>query len=195
MKAATRRYAKYQNKWVRKQFFEERNPGFVPPVYSFDSSERSKYMQSVVEPCIELLGMLAFIHSKFYSRSEYLYMMLLSLELCMLQMILVSEWFHAGEIIRGDVPTQPKYRLETKPKADNRVVYKTCEACGVTCIRLCEWESHIKSRKHHKRLSSLRKSKLRLAKARSELLTTLTVHENSLKTSECEEVIGSEGHT
>ena len=56
MRTATRRYARYQNRWVRTQLFERRNPEFVPPVYSFDSTDKQRYKENVIEPASQLLG-------------------------------------------------------------------------------------------------------------------------------------------
>lgn len=56
MQTATRRYARYQNKWVKTQLFERRNPEYVPPVYSFDSSHKEMNAETVIEPATRLLG-------------------------------------------------------------------------------------------------------------------------------------------
>ena len=57
MKAATRRYARYQSKWLRKRLFEQRNPGVVPPVYLFDSSNAERFHAEVVCQAMSLMGM------------------------------------------------------------------------------------------------------------------------------------------
>ena len=56
MQFATKRYAKYQNRWVTKQLFERRNPEVIPPVYTFDSTNKDNYRMDVVTPAITLLG-------------------------------------------------------------------------------------------------------------------------------------------
>ena len=55
---ATRRYARYQNRWVRKQMFEERNRQVIPPVYSLDSTRKERFDEDVVQPALKLIGQL-----------------------------------------------------------------------------------------------------------------------------------------
>lgn len=88
--------------------------------------------------------------------------------------------FVVDDVLLGNVPTRNRYALETKTKQDNPVVYETCDACQVTCVRLCEWESHIHSKRHHKQLASIRKSKQRMERAYVNLSDTLTKYELGL---------------
>ncbi|XP_067943496.1 tRNA dimethylallyltransferase-like isoform X2 [Watersipora subatra] len=137
MQCATIRYAKYQNRWVRKQFFEERNSEVVPPVYVFDSTNVDMFATNVVSPAI-----------------------------CMLE-----------EILQDGVTSRQRHAMEVKDKKSNAVVYETCTACNVTCIRETEWRSHVNSRKHRKRLASLSKKKELVNKEYEKLSKSLTMHE------------------
>lgn len=56
MKIATRRYARYQTKWIRKRMFEQRNPELAPPVYSFDSTDASNFLENVIKPAVAVIG-------------------------------------------------------------------------------------------------------------------------------------------
>ena len=78
------------------------------------------------------------------------------------------------------MPSRPRHVMKTEAKDSNMVVHETCEVCGVLCVRKCEWETHLRSRKHHKRLASLKKSKLKMQASYTKLHETLTKYETSL---------------
>uniref|UniRef100_A0A3B4AZS7 tRNA dimethylallyltransferase n=1 Tax=Periophthalmus magnuspinnatus TaxID=409849 RepID=A0A3B4AZS7_9GOBI len=57
LKIATRRYARKQNKWVRNRFLKRPGDG-VPPVYSLDVSDASRWEESVLTPALQILASL-----------------------------------------------------------------------------------------------------------------------------------------
>ncbi|KAK2921300.1 tRNA dimethylallyltransferase isoform X2 [Channa argus] len=58
VKIATKRYARKQNKWVRNRFLKR--PGDnVPPVYSLDVTDVSKWEETVLNPALQILERLS----------------------------------------------------------------------------------------------------------------------------------------
>lgn len=87
-------------------------------------------------------------------------------------LVLLSE-----EVKQGKIPTKEPLVMQAKSKHSNPAVFRTCEACNVLCVYQIEWDAHCSSRKHHKRLASIKKQETRLANARLELSQTLTRYE------------------
>lgn len=80
--------------------------------------------------------------------------------------------------MRGETPSKPQHTMPIKPAIDNRVVHQTCDICMVTCVREVEWLSHIKSRRHQKRVASHKRNQTKTYK---ELSHTLLTHEHNLR--------------
>lgn len=79
--------------------------------------------------------------------------------------------------MRGETPTQTRHTIPGKPAVDNPIVHKTCATCNVTCVRQCEWDLHIKSKRHHKQVASLKRDTQRAYRM---LSRTLQTHEENL---------------
>ncbi|XP_078236249.1 tRNA dimethylallyltransferase isoform X1 [Pogona vitticeps] len=54
LKIATRRYARYQNKWIQNRFLRRPGPN-IPPVYGLDVSDLSQWEEKVLEPAFQIV--------------------------------------------------------------------------------------------------------------------------------------------
>ncbi|KAG5938794.1 hypothetical protein E4U60_001172 [Claviceps pazoutovae] len=121
-KAATRRYANYQNKWIRlKQIRRLRDQGVaaVQSLYVLDSTDVSKFEDNVVEPAADLTA-------KFLSGQE-----------------------RPAAVDVSDLARQVlDSALEPPPQAIH--VKRTCEICQTVLVTEEAWQRHVKSSGHRK---------------------------------------------
>ena len=73
--------------------------------------------------------------------------------------------------------------METTASQQNAAIFRTCDVCDVLCVREVEWQSHIKSKRHSKRVASLRSREAKMKAAHQRLVQTLSEHEQRLRVS------------
>ncbi|PTB69445.1 tRNA isopentenyltransferase [Trichoderma citrinoviride] len=120
MKAATRRYANYQTRWIRlKQIprLKEQGPGAVSSLYLVDSTDVSQFKANVVEPAAE-------ITAKFLAGEP-----------------------RPTPIELSDVAREVLTRVSEPPPRETPSK-KTCEICQTVCVTEQAWQRHIKSAAH-----------------------------------------------
>lgn len=129
MKTATRRYANYQNKWIRsKQVprLAQRGSEAVDSLYVLDSTDVARYQETVVAPAAQLVSQFL----KGEDRQD-------PRELSDL----------AREVLT--IVAEPK----TKPTPRQR----TCELCQMTLVTEEAWNRHIKSASHRRAMKKKKK--------------------------------------
>jgi tRNA dimethylallyltransferase len=133
MKTATRQYARQQVRWVRIKFLNAlRAWGTDDSIYLLDSSDVSHYSRSVTEPAIR-------IARAFLEGGEEL-----------------PDPLTLGELARENLAAKREYDMGQRP---DLWVQRRCEVCGVVTTNVPEWEKHVESSKHKKRITG-RKKKL-----------------------------------
>jgi tRNA dimethylallyltransferase len=138
MKAATRRYANYQTKWIRiKQMrrLQDEGPQAVSSLYLVDSTDVSQFQANVVEPAAKVTEL--FLQGKQRPAAEEM-----------------SQT--AREVLSGAAELRPKEVL----------IQRTCEMCQTVLVTEEAWQRHIKG-VGHKRVAK-RKAKLMHAAVRAE---------------------------
>ncbi|KAI5803162.1 IPP transferase-domain-containing protein [Geopyxis carbonaria] len=136
MKTATRQYARRQERWIRIKFvnaLQAENAGNdqASHMYLMDSTDVAKYKTNVTKPAID-----------------------------------IAKDFLAGAPLPEPASLSPLAEACLKPKRDFDMsqrpelwVRRTCEVCDVLTLNDAEWETHMKSGKHKKRIQSAKKRK------------------------------------
>ncbi|KAK2616979.1 tRNA dimethylallyltransferase, mitochondrial [Conoideocrella luteorostrata] len=122
MKAATRRYANYQTKWIRlKQMrrLQDEGPEAVNSLYVVDSTDTSLFQENVVEPAAQLTE--KFLRGDLLPAAAD-----------------ISET--ARRVLSSAIEPPPK---ETPMK-------RTCEVCQTVLVTEQAWERHVKSTGHRR---------------------------------------------
>ncbi|KAK0760336.1 hypothetical protein N5P37_007419 [Trichoderma harzianum] len=120
MKAATRRYANYQTRWIRlKQIprLKEQGPEAFGSLYLVDSTDVSKFKANVIEPAAE-------ITSKFLAGESR---------------PVPTELSELAREVLTRVSEPPPKDIPCK---------RTCEICQTVCVTEQAWQRHIKSAGH-----------------------------------------------
>ena len=133
MKTATRQYARQQVKWVRIKFLNAlRARGTDDSIYLLDSSDVPHYNRNVTEPAIR-------IARAFLEGEEVL-----------------PDPLALGKLAKENLAAKREYDMGQRP---DLWVQRRCEVCGVVATNVPEWEAHVGSSKHKKRIAG-RKKKL-----------------------------------
>ncbi|KAI5791474.1 IPP transferase-domain-containing protein [Pyronema domesticum] len=142
MKTATRRYAKIQVKWIRIKFINallaDAKASGAPETLAYpgnmflvDSTDVPNYDTNVVAPAINITK--AFLDSS-----------------------PLPDPLSLSALAKENLTPHRDYDISTRPDlwASN-----TCEHCEVTFTNMPDWQQHLKSGKHKKRMESVRKRK------------------------------------
>ncbi|KKA26697.1 hypothetical protein TD95_003351 [Thielaviopsis punctulata] len=133
MKTATRQYAKYQIRWIRRKLLpllRDEGPAATSKLFVLDSTDACAYASTVVAPALDITA--SFLAGRSLPAPEEL-----------------SE--AARETLRA--AEEP-----VKPRAIP--VKKTCELCHMTLVSEDQWQKHIKSRRHHRVAKNAKKRAL-----------------------------------
>lgn len=112
MKAATRRYARIQMRWIKNRFVKRANE-YAPIVHEVDTSDVSKWDEEIFEPA-------RIIFENYLNGTQQ------------------------AKITAGDF------------KKDTNFEYNKCNTCDRVFVDKFQWNCHLKSGKHKKRLASLK---------------------------------------
>ncbi|KAJ3495668.1 hypothetical protein NLG97_g3231 [Lecanicillium saksenae] len=129
MKTATRRYANYQNKWIRgKQIprLTQRGDDAVNSLYVLDSTDVTRYQETVVSPAANLVSQ--FLNGEPRARPSDL-----------------------SDLARKVLETA------TEPPAKQTPRQRTCEICQTTLVTEEAWNRHIKSAGHRRVMKKKKK--------------------------------------
>ncbi|KAJ6780601.1 hypothetical protein PWT90_10990 [Aphanocladium album] len=129
MKTATRRYANYQNKWIRgKQIprLTQRGDDAVNSLYVLDSTDVTRYQETVVSPAATLVTQ--FLNGEARSLPNDL-----------------------SDLARKVLETA------TEPPAKQTPRQRTCEICQTTLVTEEAWNRHIKSVGHRRVMKKKKK--------------------------------------
>ncbi|KAI5820025.1 IPP transferase-domain-containing protein, partial [Pyronema omphalodes] len=142
MKTATRRYAKTQIKWIRIKFINallsnssasgtSETQAYPENLFLLDSTDVPAYDTNVVAPAINITQ--TFLSSPTANLPNPLSL---------------------SPLAKENLTPQRDYDISTRPDlwASN-----TCDYCRVTLTNLPDWENHLKSGKHRKRVEGERK--------------------------------------
>ncbi|OAA56875.1 tRNA isopentenyltransferase [Cordyceps fumosorosea ARSEF 2679] len=124
MKTATRRYANYQNKWIRgKQIprLRQRGARALGSLYVLDSTDAARYAETVVAPGADLVARFLGGEARPHPRD-------------------VSEL--ARQVLEA--------ATETASATPQTPLRQTCEECGTTVVTREAWDRHVKSAGHRR---------------------------------------------
>lgn len=124
MKTATRRYAQYQNKWVRTKKLPrlvDESPAAVDSLYLLDSTDVSKYQDTVIDPAAKLTEQFLKGEARIHPTE-------------------------ASTLARLVLADAKRGRPEATP------CERKCEVCGITAVTEEMWAVHVKGRAHRARL-------------------------------------------
>lgn len=139
MKAATRRYANYQTKYIRgKQvpLLQEQGEHATNSLYLLDSTDVTRFKEDVIEPAAKLLG-------QFLDGEQ--------------------------RPLPPTLSTLAQEVLATvkEPKPKQEFSQKECESCGTILMSEKSWEQHIKSRSHRRAVKKRKKEEAQKAAAKN----------------------------
>lgn len=129
MKAATRRYANYQTKYIRgKQvpLLQEKGEAAMNNLYVLDSTDVAQFQGNVVEPAVKLMGQ--FLNGE--------------------PRALPAEMSELARQVVSQV-SEPAVRRDFSQKE--------CELCGTVLMTEESWNAHVKSRSHRRGVKKRKK--------------------------------------
>ncbi|OTA67939.1 tRNA isopentenyltransferase [Hypoxylon sp. EC38] len=132
IKVATRQYAKYQLRWIRRQSIPAfKEHGAMDYLFLLDSSDASNFSANVLKPAANICR--GFLDSKTLIKPTELS--------STANQVLAA-------FANSDAPAKATFKV------------KTCATCGVSLQSEDQWEKHVKGRKHHRALRNLKKTAL-----------------------------------
>lgn len=129
MKTATRRYANYQNKWIRgKQIprLKQRGEDALGSLYVLDSTDVARYQETVVAPAATLVAQFLGGESRRQPRD-------------------------LSDVARSVLETA------TEPPAKQTPQQRTCEICQTTLVTEEAWNRHLKNAGHRRVMKKKKK--------------------------------------